>query len=207
MKHFVKTTLLWLAVCNLASAGALGTFENRGLLLTPTNINAVHFNNYGTVSFSLLNQFTNLNGSAISPVGGQVFQTRDTLYYTNGPSALMVGQPGFAFDDVIGAKIRPSTAFVNKGKIVAQDFPTVVGNGILSVVNGTGFVPFPPGARSIPSQIKINANTVSSPGTLAVGNVGLLDVTGQNVDLSFGILAAGSVSDVDSNALYLNTVS
>jgi len=210
MKKFLQAMVAMVATVGAAWGGVQPTFDNRGVLTTPIDINATHFNNYGVIEFSLFNNSSNLsfNGSVANVIAGKVYNTHNTLYFTNAASGLMVGEPGFRFDDETTAgAVRPARSFANAGDIIAQDFPTIVSDGILTVPGNNNGVAYPPGGRALPSRLVINAQNVASSGTLQVGNVGLLSLTGRNVNLDYGILAAGTVSDSDTNSLFLNTAS
>jgi hypothetical protein len=124
----------------------------------PPVINATNFVNNGT----FIIDFT--TNSVVQPF----YETSDTLNYTN--TGLMVCNIGFQFDtrsSVTGNR-SPASSFFNSGTIncKTQDDP-----GATQVTN-TG------------PQCLVKATNIVVTGNIAVGATGLIQLTGQNMDLT-----------------------
>lgn len=171
-------------------------FNNYGVISSPTNITASTFNNFGTIDFSLLFSFTNFTAKVV-PISAKPYDTYGTKYFTNASSGRMFGAPGFRFADVTPRTIVAAKGFVNQGVVNCVDTP--VGISIYDVTQNAGGIIVPNENQLIPSQLDIDADNVTSSGTLAVGDGGRMSITGRNVDLSYGILTAGNL--VPTNAV------
>jgi hypothetical protein len=111
----------------------------------------------------------------------------------------MTGQVGFRFDTVDEVKGRriPMSMFHNEGEIAGLDSPVQFFNPFFGLGGFLGF-----GSTVTPaSYLLVNATNIISHGTLAVGNVGLMRLTGKDIDLSHGILVAGDVANLNTNVL------
>ena len=183
----------WLLVVCLArsAAGAPSFYYNNQVVTNRTNIDATIFLNSGTIFFDLLSAAT---------VDTAIFQTKDTLYYTNGPYALMMAQPGFNFETVTSSGIRPAISFYNSGVIIAADAPV---EGFNTAGTPPILVPASPSLTpgynaSVGGLLSVSATTINNSGLLGVGNGGKLQLSGTTLNLS-GSLQAGAVSDLDTN--------
>ncbi|MDB6059547.1 MAG: hypothetical protein JWO95_3391, partial [Verrucomicrobiales bacterium] len=125
------------------------------------------------------------------------FDTTSTVYFTNRGD--ITGQVGFRFDTVneIQGTRRPMGTFHNRGNIVALDSPLQFFNPFFGTGGILGF-----GSSTTPaSWMIINATNIVNPGTLAVGNVGLMRLNAKNIDLTRGTLVAGDVANLNTNSL------
>mgnify|MGYP001556622662 FL=1 len=165
--------LLGMALVRPALA-ADNLFQNDGIItypgteVNPPVIDATNFVNTGTINIS----FTFLPAKLL-----QFYETSDTLNYTN--TGLIMGNTGFQFDDqssVSGTR-RLSANFYNQGTISAGSIDNLIDpyDGLLGLF---GYFP----------QCFINATNIVSPGVVDVGVEGLIQFTGENVDLSAGTL-------------------
>jgi hypothetical protein len=143
-----------------------------------SNIDAVIFDNGIGATFEA--------GTGLLP-----FITRDTLYWTN--QGTMLGEPGFAFNTTTATTQHSAATFYNTGSIVVIDEPAVP--EYVENTAGTAFEQFPPESGPLGSSITVNATNIVSSGSLLVGQAGLLQLTGNNVDLSGGFVGAGYPSD------------
>jgi hypothetical protein len=130
-------------------------------------IDATNFVN--TISFTI-----NFGAVTLNP---EVLETRNTVNYTNTGSmvanALANNGTGFQFDMQLNSGVRQmSGSFFNSGSI---DCDSVMDN---------------PGANTNGSvgQCIVWATNIVSPGSIVVGQGGLLRLTGQNVDLNHSTL-------------------
>lgn len=134
-----------------------------GLLLAQTAMAGQQFyNNYGVVTDPGNIDATNfVNYNSFSSGTGYSYETTDTLNYTNYDT--MTGPGGFVFDTLTlgNPGVRSwASSFYNPGSIT-------VGSGTDLIVNSTNLV---------------------SPGSLDVGENGLLQLTGKNLNLSYAAL-------------------
>lgn len=123
--------------------------------------------------------------------------TTDTLTFLNHGD--MNGEVGFRFDTVTATTRKCALAFTNfeSGTIQGLDSPLL----FFGIVSGTGGQVLFSQQSTLASYCLINATNIANRGLLSVGNVGLLRMNGKNVDLARGLLAAGDVADLNTNAL------
>jgi len=98
------------------------------------------------------------------------YETTDTLNYTN--NGTMIALVGFKFDTASGGVRSMASIFYNPGTVRCGSLQDGGGLGVF------GFLP----------QLIVTATNLVDPGTLDVGLNGLLQLTGQNVDLSYSTL-------------------
>ena len=174
-----------------ASASTTNVYFNNGTITNPPVIDAVAFVNAGT--FEAVTAFVggdNLDTAAPTP-----YATHDTLYYTNLFPGVMIGQPGFLFEDLTDTGTKESGSFNNTGTILAVDTQTppepINNGGTYVIIPGTG-VPYA-------SEVLIAAtNVFNGPnGNITVGAEGLLQMTGQNVTNNKSDLIAGDLTGND----------
>jgi hypothetical protein len=197
--------LSWLLVlCMAGSAGAAPSFFINNLVLTNrTNIDATIFVNNRTIFFDMLDAGAITSVESVDPVDNAVFQTKDTLYYTNNAGGVMLAQPGFNFETVTSTGIHPASSFNNYGQIIGADaqvidFQFFYGStGPIIYPNG----PWEPGLDTpVSSLIAVSATDIKNSGSISVGDDGFIQLSGATLKLS-GSLAAGTVSEVDTNAV------
>lgn len=147
-----------------AAAGTSQLYENFGnndFGTTPPQIDAFGFANYGSFSVS-----TSLP-----------FDFQSTINFTNTGS--MFGNSGFQFDTASSSEPRkPANSFVNYpgASITSQD------SGLqLLIFQGLGVI-----ARYFPSYLLVSATNVTSGGLLSVGAGGLLQLSGEKMNLTRG---------------------
>jgi hypothetical protein len=179
MKWPLLCGLLGLALARPALAAADAyVIPNNGIVSYPGTesyppvIDATNFINNGTFI---------INFTALSDV--QLYETSDTLNYTNG--GVMMANTGFNFDNQsssTGARTM-SASFTNSG---------LVSCGSVNNTNDPfgGFLGF-----SGYAQCLVNATNIANPGDVDVGIDGLMQFTGQTVDLSRSRL---NVEDIDT---------
>ena len=159
MKRFLISVAICLSVMPIARA-ADRFYINNGIVAAtfPPQpapvIDAINFVNNGF--FGVSNFFT---GSVFQPE--EPFTTSDTLNYTN--HNLMEGDSGFRLDlfDTASGRYRRSANFVNTGLI----------NPANALVFGATYV-------------KVAATNIVNRGTLEIGASGLMNLTGDNLDLT-----------------------
>ena len=178
MKHFLRIAILSLALPAVLAANPSPIYVNMGIVSSVSNIDAVIFDNGIGATFEA--------GTGLLP-----FITRDTLYWTN--QGTMLGEPGFAFNTTTATTQHSAATFYNTGSIVVIDEPAVP--EYVENTAGTAFEQFPPESGPLGSSITVNATNIVSSGSLLVGQAGLLQLTGNNVDLSGGFVGAGYPSD------------
>ncbi|MGC3959318.1 MAG: hypothetical protein QM813_15660 [Verrucomicrobiota bacterium] len=149
----------------MAAEAALDTWVNSGTLANPA-IDATNVINNGTIS----------TGTSIP------FDTSNTRNFTN--SGTISGAIGFRFDNaprdstgqLIGLR-KPAANFHNRN------------SGVVSALDGSTIGGF---AGSV---LYVSATNIVNQGTLTVGAGGLMQLTGNNVNLSrggFGVLSVGN---------------
>jgi hypothetical protein len=189
---------IYLALLMVVSHGAAvlagnSVFLNQTTLTTRTNIDASVFVNTGLIYFDLLN-------SAI--VDGTLFQTRDTLNFTN--NGTMLAQPGFLFDTVTSTGIHSAASFSmnSAGTVQAVDAPQVgfFALGGAAPVIEPGYPTDPGTNSSVPGSLGVDATNINIRGTMVVGDRGELTLSGSTVSLSSSLLTAGTISELDTNA-------
>ena len=158
----------------------------------PPQIHATNFDNEGTFN-------VNFEVYSINPA---FFETWNTLNYTNSGYGLMTANApfllstssgslifgetfgaGFIFDQQTTGQMPHSMAgtFYNAGTVRCDSF--LDGNEIYSFDGGTFFSAF-----GTMGECLVSATNIVSPGTIEVGVNGLIQLNGQNVDLSHSTL-------------------
>lgn len=203
MKSLFFAVSLGLAASCSSFAAPSAIWENYGVTNLAPTIDATVFANHGVIAItnSNVSVFTITDPYELTPY---VFDTQDTYFFTNW--GVMVGTLGFQFDTVepsaFGWKRIPAQSFVNLGTITgADDANAYYDGGFLSLVTGYGTLP------NYGSYVGVFATNIANTGLMSVGDAGLMQIGGKNVDLSQGGLAAGTfVSDqtnLDSSSIYL----
>jgi hypothetical protein len=136
-----------LALVQTGQAGQ-NFYINNDVVTNPGNIDATNF----------------INNNSFSVAYGFLYETTDTLNYTNNATMTSSGGgttvSGFQFDTLSGGNRFMASSFYNPGSILI----------------------------SSPGAAIVNATNLASPGLIDVGANGLLQLTGQNVDLSYATL-------------------
>ena len=196
MKRFISAVLIGGSLAGPLRAAPSPDYSNYGEVDNPINIDAVvsKFRHVRLIN-NVLN-ITNLATVGSSGVTGTFtpFVTQDTSYFTN--TGLMEGAPGFRFDTGTAATRHNSSSFYNSGSSYwSQDTPS----DLFLTENATGdSINFPISGPE-PSDILVLASNIINTGSLAVGNVGLLRLSGSNVNVQNSTMSAGTVSEVDPN--------
>lgn len=162
--------------CVHAALATDAVFRNFGLLTNTPAIDARGFDNRGTIDLLAPPPSVGLWSSWYT-----VFDSQNTMFFTN--RGIMVGSLGFRFDNLtptaLGYQHRPASYITNSGSISAVDTPYA------------GEYDFNVYGVPIGSYFLANATNISNPGSISVGEMGLLSLTGKTVDLSNGSLSAG----------------
>jgi len=195
MKRLLYSGLFSLVLCPLLVSATQTTFTNGpaqtftyvndGTTVTP-QIDAVNVVKYGLISVSTARGYTDFG-----VIGNLLFETLNTLNYTN--FGEITGGSGFRFSHNTDTSRGMASSFINYNPAVvdAEDLlPAWV-----FTVPGANPQCFP--SRYVPSFLIIHAtNIVTSAGgllggpSLVVGNNGLMELIGKNVDLSYsGLLS------------------
>jgi hypothetical protein len=198
MKRHIANFLFGLGLCHAALGGPVSIYENNyGVVTTPPVVDATIFLNEGDFIVTTIASLTN-NNAANSFYGygfnANPFMTKDTLYFTNTSSGFMEGEPGFQFDTATSKSMHSASFFLNQGTVEGVDteaLPIIYAPGASAA---TAFVPIPADSQPIPSQVIVLSTNIVNTGTMAVGNVGLLRLTGNNVTNNYATLVAGSVN-------------
>ena len=182
MNRFMKWPLFcgWLALALVRPVlAADSTYVNNGIVSYPGTqsyppvIDATNFVNNGsfTINFTSIDVETSL----VQPF----YETSDTQNFTNNGSGVMMTDTGFRFDNQpSSAGTRTMSAnFFNAGYISCASVNNLTDPFAGLLGSALGY-----------AQCLINATNIVSPGTLDVGVDGLIQVSGQNVDLSHGLL-------------------
>ena len=183
MKHSLYAIVLSLAVANFVSAQPAPLYENDGVVNVAPQIDATSFVNNGFFTIGVFGNIISVNsggaGSLFGSVAPELYDTSDTLNYTNNNT--MSINSGFRFDtEPSGSGNNHMAAnFVNIGSISAGTSTNSIffGNFFLGTLLFSSFVS---------SEITVSATNLVNPGLLEVGGDGLLKLTGNNVDLSRG---------------------
>jgi hypothetical protein len=193
MKQNITAILAAWAFGLSALAAPQAEYINTGTVTNIPEIDAISFYNEG--------DFVTVRGVLEGEDGQNKTQipyaTHDTLYYTNsGASAVMLGQPGFLFEDLTTSGAHNASSFYNTGTITAVDTQTepefyTIGGGSFTET-GTGV--------AYPSQVLIMATNVFNglSGTINVGADGLLEMYGTYVTNNYA-LVAGDLTGNDTN--------
>jgi hypothetical protein len=185
---------LCLVLC-LARCAAASDFINNLIMTNRSNIDATVFVNDRTIFFDLLALDT------VQSVDSVLFQTRDTLYYTNNVNGLLMAQPGFNFETVTATGAHAADSFNNAGLVIAVDAPVVsfyLSEGTIPVLLPASPALSPGYNVPVAGAILVSAADIINSGTMLVGDIGLLQLNGTTLQLS-GALGAGTVSELDTN--------
>jgi hypothetical protein len=202
MKRFTISLLLFLCLGRWASAAPDRIYQNYGDVIQQTNIDAVIFANYGNFDLGGITVIGNTVLVTTGALEGFPFDTTDTLYYTN--TGTMFAEPGFLFNTSTAKGRHPAASFYNSGAINNLDTPPVY---FVALLAGGGIVLEPNTVVSVginqlvPSVLQVSATNITNPGTLTVGDYGVMTISGQNVSLADGALVSGTASDTDTNSL------
>ena len=137
--------------------------------------------------------FVNHKGASIDFAGALLYNTFDTLNYTN--EGLMNGNPGFDFETIpsnIGFAHR-AASFVNQASGVGPN------SGVINCSGGFTFVIFPTlpfGNLTGSSKCVVDATNIVNSGVITMNASSLVKLTGDNIDLSRGTLSMVNPSDV-----------
>jgi len=147
-------------------------YENDGIVSYPgttsfpPQIDALNFINTGsfTINFQSL--------EAVVEGAQPFYETSDTINYTN--TGLMMVNSGFVFDtQSTGTGLHtPAGSFYNQGSIYCGSVQDTT-DPLLGLLAGLGY-----------DQCVVNATNIASPGLVDVGIDGLIQFTGQDVDLT-----------------------
>lgn len=159
-------------------------FFNAGTITNAIPIDATTFLNLGT--------FTNIFTSELP------YDMSNVRFFTN--RGTMSGSVGFKFDNVdtaLGTR-RPLVNFYNGNGAnisgIDADLSTSSFFTLNNLFNGFGAASF----------VKISATNLVNRGNLSVGTIGLMQVSGKNVDLSRGSLSAGQLFGIETNTFFNN---
>jgi hypothetical protein len=175
MKWPVLCGLLALLLAQTAP-GQQDFYINNSVVTDPGNIDATNFVNNN--SFSVDYSF--------------IYETTDTRNYTNNAAMSSTGigaangiGSGFLFDTLSSGSGTRSMAssFYNPGTITCDSL-------FETITVGTN----PPVYYSFPGSLIVNATNLVNPGTLSVGQNGLIQLTGQALDLAYGTLTVEQAS-------------
>ena len=164
----------------------------------PPNIDATAFWNKNTFSVS----FNTYNPNPV------LFDTANTLYYTNN-SLMTANSPftvnGFFFNtvscgyqfDLNGDPGSLSAAFYNPGTIRCDS--VVDGNNVLEFLNNSFFI------QSSIGECLVSATNIINPGTVQVSLNGLIQLSGQALDLTRGklVIEQSSLTNTTSGIVSL----
>jgi hypothetical protein len=130
--------------------------------------------------------FINHNGASFNAAGSFLYNTFNTLNYTN--EGLMTGSPGFdfeAFPSNIGFAHR-ATSFVNRASGVGPN------SGEIDCTGGFTFIiapTLPFGNLSGSSKCLIDASNIVNSGVINMNASSLIKLTGNSIDLTRGTLS------------------
>ncbi|MGP8198895.1 MAG: hypothetical protein ACLQU4_05265 [Limisphaerales bacterium] len=196
MKKYITAIVAALAFALPALASPPPEYYNTGSNTNIPDIDAVSFYNSGyfaTVRGVLLGEDAD-NKTQVP------YATHGTLYYTNAAPGLMLGQPGFLFEDLTAGGTNNARSFYNTGAILAVDTQTEPhyyiypgGGTTAEFVPGTGL--------AYPSQLLVTANNIFNGlnGSMTVGQDGLLQLYGKNIAINNSVLVAGDLTGDDTN--------
>jgi hypothetical protein len=186
MKRKILSGLLGAALATAAHAQTATFYVNDGSVNCPPEIppqiDALNFvnNNFFSINFTNLATLT------------QLYETANTLNFTN--RGTMIGNNGFRFDTApteSGLR-RMANSFYNPGTITVGSINNTNAFGALFF----GFF----GLNFGLPQLVISATNVIDPGTNIVGENGLFQVTGRQVDLSRGVITLEGFENTPTNA-------
>jgi hypothetical protein len=213
MKRFITTVFLGLGLCQ-AAWGSLTTtnqFVNYGLITSSPEVDAVGFYNAGTIEINAVvgatptNLTSGLFENGYNPLP---FTTKDTLYYTNTQSGVLLAYPGFLFDTVTSTTTHGASYFLNQGTVEGIDVQAYAADALYEPPGSLLITTIPGMGQPIPSQVLVQATNIvnSGGGAISVGNAGVLSLVGSNVTTAYGTLAAGAVSTVGNTSLTIGAL-
>lgn len=175
MKRIITLAMLVLGVCGSAH-GTDALYINYGTVYEAPQVDATAFDNRGNMIFT---GTLATNGPDANFVFPFLFECQNTRFYTN--SGVMEGSQGFRFESVLKSKNGtysrgPAGVFTNSGTISGVD-------GYSGQFYYSGYW--------TASYLLVNSTNIGNSGTMVVGDQGLLQLKGRNVDLRNGILVAG----------------
>ncbi len=183
MKPKLFAALLGLAVA--ASPAAFGQsqiWQNPGITQIPPfsdNIDAY--------------TFLNPKGTSFTFSGDGLFNTYDTLNFTN--QGLMVGNPGFDFENIppTSGVAHRSANFINQASGIGPNSGVINCSGLFSFIISPQLT-F--GNLTGSSKCLVNASNIVNSGAITMSASSLIKLTGNNVDLSRGSLSMANASDI-----------
>ncbi|MEW6156310.1 MAG: hypothetical protein AB1813_02700 [Verrucomicrobiota bacterium] len=183
MKKFALTSLAALLMATPSWAQPVPLYENFGSVVYrwddelnhPPVVDATSFANYGSfvitniIDFNLLGLLQGL---------GLPYETANTLNFTN--RGEMKGLFGFRFNNATVSGRKPAQNFVNGngGRIEAT--------GIVFDIFDPVTTQFTPANSFTNANINISASNVVNRGVILADNIGLIQISGDKVDLSRG---------------------
>jgi len=181
MKRFLPALILVLAACATAGAAPVALWKNTATTTNPPQIDATAFDNGGSMVFT--SSVPRIDPYYIPP-SMSVFSTLDTSYFNN--SGVMMGMRGFDFSTVKSSGGRGvAKGFQNSGYVEGID--THVMFDLLTFEYTYGSIT----TKSLGSKVSVWANNLTNTGLIKVGDRGVLQLTGQNVNLNKGGISAG----------------
>ena len=156
------------------------TFINEGFIDEEFElpIDAINFVNQGSVS--IYGDHVDYYFLPLERIDSPPFTTLNTLNYTN--FGVMNGFPGFVFENIDNNGLRkPASSFFN---------------GVGAEVRA--------GSDFSPTRIEINATNIQHHGLLSVGASGILELKGDNVNLSGGALGIEPITGIGSSVFGTN---
>lgn len=167
LNHLTK----WPLLCGLLSLALANTllatvplYDNESVLsytIPPDNFPTIDASNF------LNNSSLTINFAKLT-VNTELFETKNTVNYTNSNTGVLSANNGFRFDTLTTNVISRQMAgiFYNKGEIDCAS------------INNPNIVPL------VAGQMIVWATNIVNPGIVNVGENGLLQFTGQKVDLT-----------------------
>jgi hypothetical protein len=194
MKRFVITVLLGVGFCTVALAAPQQIYSNPGIVTSVPTIDAIIFYNSGIFELNTTTSITNtgVNNTVGAIVTSFPFSTSDTLYFTNTTSGTMSDIPGFLFETATNGTTHSASSFDNDGVIIGYDYPAAP--VIYVVAGGTGTTALVNESLPVSSQVEVLATNILNDGTISVGNYGLLQMVGNNINNENGALVAGAIN-------------
>jgi hypothetical protein len=202
MKRFIITALLGLGLCSVGVAAPSAVYQNFGVTTNTPTIDANIFYNAGTFFTFTDFDVTSVNPTTTAFESSIPYSTSDTLYYTNTTSGTIEGTPGFLFDTVTPTWRYSAASFDNEGVITAFDVAAVPE----TYANSVGFLPAVDYSQVLASQALFDCTNIVNAGTISVGNGGLLQMVGSNINLVNGALVAGAVNTGGGNGLEFDSL-
>jgi hypothetical protein len=175
--NFYKTPLgglmKWPRLCALlglmlarAASGTDALYENDAIITYP-----------GTVEYPPTIDATNFVNTGTFIIDTELYETWNTINYTN--TGTMGSDVGYVFDtQTTGGSHLMAGSFNNQGEVDCGDYFVVTATNVVN-----------PGKVNVPGVL-----TIINPGTGATGVAGLLQFSGQNVDLTHGALASAGAT-------------